>query len=59
VVCVVDSLGNVVSAKAIDGPSVFRRAAEEAARQWKFQPETRNGNPVESAVTLRFAFEKQ
>lgn len=59
VVCVVDSLGNVVSAKAIDGPSVFRRAAEEAARQWKFQSETRNGNPVESAVTLRFAFEKQ
>jgi len=59
VVCLVDSRGNVTSAKAVDGPSVFRRAAEEAARQWKFRPETRNSNPVESTVTLRFAFEKQ
>jgi TonB family protein len=59
VVCLVDNLGNVVSAKAVDGPSIFRRAAEDAARQWKFRPETRNSSPAESRVTLRFAFEKQ
>jgi TonB family protein len=58
VVCLVDRSGNVTSAKAVDGPNLLRKAAEDAARQWKFRPETRNNNSVESTVTLRFAFEK-
>jgi TonB family protein len=56
VLVVVDRYGLIASAKAIDGPFVFRQAAEEAARRWKFQPATRNGIPVESEQTIQFTF---
>ncbi|HEV7398400.1 MAG TPA: TonB family protein [Pyrinomonadaceae bacterium] len=59
VFCRVDSSGNVSAAKAIDGPNVLRNSAEEAARKWRFRPETRNGNPVDSTVTIQFVFGKQ
>lgn len=58
VVVVIDEQGNVISAKAIDGPVVLRQAAENAARQWKFRPATRNGIAIQTTQTIRFDFEK-
>jgi TonB family protein len=54
----IDDAGSVVSARAIDGPYMFRRASEEAARKWKFRPATRDGRNVESQQTIQFKFER-
>lgn len=58
VAVVIDEQGNVISAKAIDGPVVLRQAAEGAARHWKFRPAMRNGTAIQTTQTLRFNFEK-
>lgn len=58
VAIVIDEQGKVISAKAIDGPVVLRQAAENAARQWKFRPATRNGIAIQTTQTIRFDFEK-
>jgi TonB family protein len=58
VLVAIDVHGNVVSAKAVDGPFLFRSAAEDAARRWKFQPATLGGQPTESTQTIGFAFER-
>jgi TonB family protein len=58
VLVVIDEQGNVISAKAIEGPVVLRQAAENAARQWKFRPAMRNGIPIQTTQTIRFNFEK-
>ena len=55
---VIDSTGTVISAKAIDGPFVFRRVSEEAARKWKFRPARLNGQNVESRQNIEFRFER-
>lgn len=57
VLVMIDSEGSVSSAKAIEGPNMFRRAAEDAARKWKFRPATRDGHPIESEQTIEFRFE--
>ena len=54
----IDEQGNVVAAKALDGPAVLRKPAEDAARQWKFQPATSNGMPVVTNQLIRFSFVK-
>lgn len=54
----IDERGDVHSAKATDGPVVLRAAAEDAARQWKFRPATRNGVAVQSTQTLSFNFQR-
>lgn len=54
----IDITGSVISAKAIEGPYVFRRVSEEAARKWKFRPATRDGRSVVSEQTLEFKFER-
>jgi outer membrane biosynthesis protein TonB len=58
VLVTIDSTGSVTSAKAIDGPYIYRRVSEEAARKWKFKPATRDGRNVESQQTLQFRFER-
>jgi TonB family protein len=57
VLLMIDSDGSVISAKAIEGPNMFRRAAEDAARKWKFRPATRGGQLIESEQTIEFRFE--
>jgi TonB family protein len=57
VTVLVDEEGNVKSAKAFDGPMALRRAAEDAARDWKFKPATRNGIPTQSTEIIYFSFE--
>ncbi len=59
VLVTVDERGNVVFAKAVDGPAQFRRRAEESARQWKFKPTLRNGVPVQVEGYLTFNFDPQ
>jgi protein TonB len=53
----VNELGNVTAANAFDGPIVLRQAAEDAAREWKFKPATRNGKPMPSTQVIYFTFE--
>lgn len=53
----IDARGDVIAAKAIDGPALLRTAAEEAARKWKFRPATRNGAPVQTSQNIVFNFQ--
>ena len=53
----IDAEGSVIQTKAIEGPVVFRRASEEAARKWKFRPATRDGHAIESEQIIQFRFE--
>ncbi len=46
---VVDRQGNVVSARAFDGPARAFREAEAAEKQLKFKPFIRNGRPVHAS----------
>ena len=41
-----------------DRDRAFDRAAIEAARQWRFQPATRNGEPVAATVQLPVEFRR-
>ena len=57
VLVIIDAEGSVISAKAIEGPAMLRRASEDAARKWKFRPATRDGQAIESEQTIQFRFE--
>ena len=52
----IDKQGSVIATKVVEGPDVFRRAAEDAARKWRFRPATRDGQAVESEQILQFRF---
>lgn len=58
VIVSIDTQGSVISAKAVEGPHVFRRVSEEAARKWKFKPATRDGLSVVSEQRIEFRFER-
>jgi TonB family protein len=49
--------GTVISARAISGSAALQQAALSAMNQWKFQPTSVNGQPIEmcSAVTFDFS----
>ena len=53
---VVDEKGNVQEVKAISGPAVLARSAEDALRHWHFNPIIVDGKPtlVESRVSMDF-----
>ena len=53
---VVDKLGNVIYAKFIAGDNIFSDAALAAIKDWKFQPATSQGQPVQKTVQIRFDF---
>ncbi|HZH32134.1 MAG TPA: TonB family protein [Pyrinomonadaceae bacterium] len=50
----VDSAGSVVSAKAVEGHPLLRRAAEESAKLWEFNPAS--DGTVSRSASLTFAF---
>jgi len=52
----IDEAGNVKSAKALEGPTVLRQAAENAARRCRFRPARRNGVPTQTTETIVFVF---
>ena len=48
--------GSVRNVKAVSGPALLSRAAEDAVRQWKYQPYTLNGEPVEVQTEVNIYF---
>jgi TonB family protein len=53
---VVSETGDVETAEVVSGNPVLANAAVDAAKQWKFKPYIRNGQPVKAAVKLPFDF---
>jgi TonB family protein len=56
-----DAKGYVLSAAADSGSGVsssLSKAAEEAARSWRFQPATQGGQPTPADFTLTFMFRR-
>jgi TonB family protein len=52
----IDESGNVISARALEGPSLLQQAAIDAAKQWKYSSAKRGGNPVRDTKTITFNF---
>jgi TonB family protein len=52
----ISQFGRVIEAKAISGHPLLRGAAEDAARQWVFEPTTLKGSPMATQVILTFVF---
>jgi len=53
---VIDKSGRVADRQVVSGPLPLRQAALDALRQWRYEPETLNGEPisVQMLVTIRF-----
>jgi len=51
-----DEEGKVVSAKAIDGPTLLRSVSEDAARKSKFKPAMVNGQAVKATGFITYNF---
>jgi protein TonB len=39
-----------------NGPEVFRKSAREAVEKYTFKPATKNGQPIETTVTIEVNF---
>jgi protein TonB len=53
---VIDEQGNVVEARAVDGPPLLIAAALEAVSSWKYQPTYLNGQPVALKTHVQVVF---
>ncbi|MGC9971486.1 MAG: TonB family protein [Bryobacteraceae bacterium] len=51
--------GRVRAARAVSGPPLLRRAAEDAVRQWKYQAGMLNGEPTEVTTQVDVSFTLQ
>lgn len=51
-----DEKGAVATVERTDGPQLLRRAAEDAARRWKFRQTLVNGQPVRVSGFINFNF---
>jgi protein TonB len=56
---VVGTEGKVESMNVLSGPPSLRDAAMQALKQYRYEPATRDGQPVPAhvTVTIRFRFE--
>ncbi len=52
----VDERGMVAEVQRTNGPELLRRAAEDAARRWKFRPTVVNGQPIRVSGYINFNF---
>jgi protein TonB len=52
----IDENGNVVSAKAMNGPIMLRQAAADSVKQWKYSPRLIDGKPAPAQVTVAIDF---
>lgn len=49
--------GQVESAEPVEGSPALAAAAQEAVRQWRYQPTLLNGNPVKVETTVTMSFQ--
>jgi TonB family protein len=55
----VDAGGRVSAMKVISGSALLHQAAQEAVRQWKYEPATLNGHPVPMHLIVTVQFKLQ
>jgi TonB family protein len=55
---IVDETGSVSSIVWAEGPMLLRQAAQDALRQWKFQPVQVDGKPVRATGYVDFGFSR-
>lgn len=57
----IDERGRVSHMDVVSGPMALRQAAQDALRQWRYQPSLLNGQPisVQMEVTIRFRLSQQ
>ena len=55
---IVDEGGSVASIVWTEGPTLLRQAAQDALRQWKFQPVVVDGKPVRATGYVDFGFSR-
>jgi protein TonB len=53
---VLNEKGGVEEVRRAAGPQLLRRAAEDAARRWRFRPVTVEGQPVRATGHISFNF---
>jgi protein TonB len=52
----IDKRGVVTGAKVLTGNPVLGDAAKRAVLNWRYQPATLNGQPIESKLAVRVVF---
>ena len=55
----IDASGRVSTMKIISGPALLHQAAQDAVRQWKYQPAMLNGQPAPMHLTVTVQFKLQ
>lgn len=55
----IDASGRVSATKVVSGPALLHQAAQDAVRQWKYQPATLNGQPAPMHLTVTVQFKLQ
>jgi outer membrane biosynthesis protein TonB len=55
---VIDEAGNVISAKALNGPKEYRKKSEEAAMRAKFKPSILDGKAVRVTGNIIYKYAK-
>ena len=48
--------GRIAKAHAVSGPPVLRVAAEDALKQWRYEPTLLNGHAVDTKAVVEFRF---
>ncbi len=54
--CIIGVDGRLASIRVVSGHPLLAQAALEAVRQWRYQPTTLNGEPVQVAMRVRVTF---
>ena len=52
----IDTTGNVTTAKVISGPVLLQQAAVETVRHWKYEPARLDGQAVAMHLTVTVRF---
>jgi TonB family protein len=55
----IDPTGRVTTMKVVSGPTLLHQAAMDALHQWKYQPATLDGKPVQMHLTVTIQFRLQ
>jgi protein TonB len=55
----IDNTGHVTTMKIVSGPTLLHQAAMDSLRQWKYQPASLDGKPVQMHLTVTVQFRLQ